>query len=170
MSLPRVTPGMDPERFRAKATAYLREHADNVAVQRLRRNRQLTPDDVSVLEQMLVEAGGRPEDIGRQAEVSGGLGLFIRSLVGLDRSAAEEAFAEFLHGERFTLDQVRFVGLIVEELTANGVMEPGRLFESPFTDHAPTGPDSVFRAHDVDGIVEILQNVRSTALADNEAS
>lgn len=170
VSLPRVTPGTDPERFRAKATAYLREHEDSMALQRLRRNRQLTRGDVSALEEMLIDAGGRPEDIGRQAEASGGLGLFIRSLVGLDRSAAEEAFAAFLDGERFTVDQVRFVGLIVEELTANGVMEPGRLFESPFTDHAPTGPDSVFRAHDVDGIVGILRRVRSTALADAEAS
>lgn len=75
------------------------------ASERLRRNRQLTPDDVSVLEQMLVDAGGRLEHIGSQAEGSGGLGLFIRSLVGSDRSAAEEAFAEFLtaSGSRSTM-------------------------------------------------------------------
>ncbi|RIK17084.1 MAG: restriction endonuclease subunit R [Acidobacteria bacterium] len=170
ITLPRVTPGTDPERFRAKATAYLRQHEDNVALQRLRRNRQLTPDDLSALEEMLIQAGGQRDDIERQAEASGGLGLLVRSLVGLDRSAAEEAFAAYLDGRRFTVDQVRFVDLIVEELTANGVMEPGRLFESPFTDHAPTGPESVFRAQDVDGLVAILRDVRSTALPASEAS
>ncbi|MCK0112187.1 hypothetical protein MWU75_08565 [Ornithinimicrobium sp. F0845] len=47
--------------------------------------------------------------------------------------------------------------------TATGVMEPGRLFESPYTDRAPTGPDMVFAESDVEVIVEILRAVRRTA-------
>ena len=42
-------------------------------------------------------------------------------------------------------------------------MEPGRLFESPYTDHAPTGPDTVFPEPDFKVIVEILGRVRRTA-------
>jgi type I site-specific restriction endonuclease len=37
IDLPGVTPGTNPERFRAKAAAYLREHEDHLALQRLRR-------------------------------------------------------------------------------------------------------------------------------------
>ncbi|MEI2672382.1 MAG: hypothetical protein V9G13_15010 [Marmoricola sp.] len=44
VALPRVTPGTNFERFRAKAEAYLREHLDNLALQRLRRNKQLTAE------------------------------------------------------------------------------------------------------------------------------
>ncbi len=54
--------------------------------------------------------------------------------------------------------------LIVNELTANGVMEPARLYESPYTDHAPTGPESVFPEADVDTIVDILNTVKANAL------
>ena len=41
-----TTPGTDMERFRAKAGAYLRAHESNIALQRLRRNRQLTEGDL----------------------------------------------------------------------------------------------------------------------------
>ena len=57
MTLARVTPGTNLERFRAKAAAYLREHEDHVALQRLRRNKQLTPDDLTELEAILLAAG-----------------------------------------------------------------------------------------------------------------
>ena len=41
-----------------------------------------------------------------------------------------------------------------------------RLYESPFTDHAPHGPDTIFTEDQVDGIVEILATVRRHALPD----
>lgn len=165
ITLPGVSPGTDLARFRAKAAAFLARHLDHVALQRLRRNRQLTSGDLSVLEEMLVEAGGATAaDLERAALAVGGLGLFIRSLVGLERSAVEEAFAEFLDGTRFTVAQIRFVNLIIDELTANGVMEPERLFESPFTDHAPTGPGSYYLDGELDDIVEILRDVKTHAV------
>ena len=162
--LPGVTPGTNFERFRAKAEAYLREHLDNLALQRLRRNRQLTADDLSELQQLLMASGGQDADLAWADAHTGGLGVFVRSLVGLDRAAATEAFESYLDRTRFTADQVRFVNLIVDELTRNGVMEPQRLFESPYTDHAPTGPDHVFPEADVTVIVETLRTIRRHAI------
>jgi type I restriction enzyme, R subunit len=98
------------------------------------------------------------------------LGLFVRSLIGLDREAATEAFGAFLDGTRFTADQIRFIDVIVTELTANGVVEPARLYESPYTDHAPTGPDDVFSETDVENIVEILNTVRDNATPEGGAA
>lgn len=161
--LPGVAPGTNFERFRSKAEAYLWEHLDNLALQRLRRNRQLTPSDLIELEGMLVASGGRPVDIIWATGQGGGIGVFIRRLVGLDRSAAKEAFEGYLDSTRFSVDQIRFVNLIVDELTKNGVMEPTRLFESPYTDHAPTGPEYFFTDSDVEKIVGTLRRVRETA-------
>lgn len=162
--LPGITPGTNFERFRAKAAAYLKDHEDHVALQRLRRNKQLTQTDLASLEEMLSASGGQKVDIAWANEQTGGLGLFVRSLVGLDRAAASEAFEHYLDGTRFSVDQVRFVNLIVDELTANGVLEPKRLFESPYTDHAPTGPDFFFPDADVDVIVELLHGIKQNAL------
>ncbi|WP_066903014.1 DEAD/DEAH box helicase family protein [Millisia brevis] len=170
ISLPGVTPGTDFERFRAKAEAYLREHLDNLALQRLRRNKQLTADDLSELEQMLVAAGGKNIDIAWANERGGGLGLFVRNLVGLDRDTAREAFERYLDDTTFSADQIRFVSLIVDELTKNGVVDPARLFESPYTDYAPTGPDHVFPDTDVNAIVGTLRNIKGTAIPGDVAS
>ncbi|SDM10664.1 type I restriction enzyme, R subunit [Geodermatophilus siccatus] len=167
VELPGVTPGTDWERFRAKARAYLRDHEDHLALQRLRRNLQLTPEDLAVLEAMLVESGaGNEADIARAREEAHGLGLFIRSLIGLDREAATAAFDRYLSDGTYSANQIRFVQLIVEHLTANGVMEVERLYESPFTDSAPHGPDSIFTEEEVDGIVTVLHQVRDRALPD----
>ena len=51
-----------------------------------------------------------------------------------------------------------------DELTKNGVMEPARLFETPYTDHAPTGPDYFFPDVDVEVIVDTLEHIRQTAV------
>ncbi|NRD08647.1 DEAD/DEAH box helicase family protein [Rathayibacter agropyri] len=162
--LRQTTPGTDLERFRAKAAAYLRQHEDHLALQRLRRNRQLTPDDVSALESMLLASGaGSKADIDLATEQAHGLGPFIRSLVGLDREAALESFARFLDGSRFSVDQIRFIHLIADELTANGLMDAGRLYESPYTDRAPSGIDYLFNESDVTVIVEILADVNARA-------
>lgn len=169
ITLPHVTPGTNFERFRSKVEVYLRQHLDNLALQRLHRNRQLTPDDLSELESMLVDAGAGPVDIEWANASDGGLGIFIRQLVGLDRSAAMEAFANYLDDTKFTVDQIRFVNLIVDELTRNGVMEPGRLFEPPYTDHAPIGPDMIFPDADVDTLVRTLREIRATATASDVA-
>ena len=154
-----------------KAAAYLKQHQDHVALQRLRRNKALTPEDLDALEQMLIDSGaGEAADIAQAKEESHGLGLFIRSLVGLDHEAALEAFAAYLDGTKFTAEQIRFINLIVNELTANGVMEPARLYESPYTDHAPTGPETVFSEGQVDDIVDILKAVRANAIPTDGAA
>ncbi len=167
VELPGVTPGTNWQRFRAKARAFLRDHEDHLALQRLRRNLQLTPEDLQSLEAMLAESGaGSEEDIARAREESHGLGLFVRSLVGLDREAATAVLDRYLSDTTFSAAQLRFVELIVEHLTANGVMEVARLYESPFTDHAPQGPDMIFSDEQIDGIVEILGEVWQRAAPD----
>jgi type I restriction enzyme R subunit len=68
----------------------------------------------------------------------------VRSLVGLDRQAAKEALAGFLAARRSSANQIEFVNLIVDHLTEHGVMEAAMLYESPFTDLTPRGPDGLF--------------------------
>jgi type I restriction enzyme, R subunit len=163
--LPGAAHGINVERFRAKVMACLEQHADHVALHRLRRNKQLTQEDLASLEGMLLSCGvGERAELEAVAERTGGLGLFIRSLVGLDRAAAKEAFGDYLDGERFTAEQIRIIDMIIDELTSNGVVEPRRLYESPYTDYAPTGIDLAFPREHMDAIVDTLQRIKGTAL------
>jgi type I restriction enzyme R subunit len=164
--LPGNSVGTDYEKFRAKARAFLRQHLDHVTVAKLRMNRALTASDLVELERLLAASGvAEPDDIRRAAEESRGLGVFVRSLVGLDRAAAKDAMGRFVDGRALSANQLEFINLIVDHLTEHGVMAPERLYESPFTDLTPRGPDGLFRPADIDELLAVLQSVRSTAVA-----
>ena len=84
IDLPGINVGTNWERFRAKARAYLRDHGNHVALQRLRRNKQLTPDDLGSLERMRIESGaGDESNIAQTKEESQGLGLERPAVPGL---------------------------------------------------------------------------------------
>jgi type I restriction enzyme R subunit len=161
-----VFAGTDQAKFLAKVRAFLRQHLDHVAIAKLRLNRPLTASDLAELERMLAESGvADREQIRHAAEESHGLGLFVRSLVGLDRSAAKESMNGFIAGKTLSANQLEFIDLVVDHLTEHGVLEAGRLYESPFTDLTPRGPEELFRAQDVDDLVRALDRVRASAVA-----
>ena len=62
-------------------------------------------------------------------------------------------------------NQIEFINLSVQELTQNGVMEPERLFQSPFTDMNAQGPLGVFSESRVMQIVQVLDGIRVRAVA-----
>lgn len=166
VDLPGFGQGTDDAKFRAKAQAFLRAHQDHVAIRKLRMNRALTAADLAELERILGESGvGAPEDIRRAAEQAQGLGLFVRSLVGLDRQAAKEAMTGFLDGKALGANQIEFVNLVVDHLTEHGAMDAARLYESPFTDLTPRGPDGLFSSAQVDELLAAIEGVRRTAIA-----
>jgi len=165
IQLPEIANGLDMVKFKDKARQFLKAHEGHLALQRLRRGQALTPTDVVELERMLADAGGTPELIQKASEEQLGLGIFIRSLVGMEREAVSQAFNGVIAGTQATPDQIEFIELIVSELTANGVMEAGRLYESPFLDISPQGPEGLFGAAKVEAMVEILDQIRLRAVA-----
>lgn len=164
IDLPEVGTGMNFERFREKARQFLKAHENHLTLQRLRHNQPLTPSDLDELERMLVEAGGTKEAINRAKEESNGLGIFIRSLVGLDHETAKQAFSQFISSTSVSANQIEFINLIVDYLTENGVMEPDRLYESPFTDIHSQGPVGVFSVEKADQLQDVLREIRQSAV------
>lgn len=157
---------VDFVRFKAKARAFLKKHEDHIALSRLRHGRALTATDLVELEKMLLEAGiGDAGAIERARETSAGFGRFVRSLVGLDRQAVNDAFAEFLGSGTASREQIEFVGLVVDHLTAQGVMDPGLLYESPFTDVAPQGPEQVFDDVKTSRLFAVIKALNRSAVA-----
>jgi type I restriction enzyme, R subunit len=158
--------GGDFERFRMKARVFLRQHQDHPALRKLRTNVRLSSTDLAELEQLLATSGvGSSEDIEKAKAESHGLGVFVRSLVGLDREAAKRALGGFLAGKTLTANQIEFVNLIVDHLTEHGMLDAAVLYESPFTDITPQGPDGIFTPPQVAELVKILHEVQEAAIA-----
>ena len=154
------------ERFRAKARQFLKAHENHIAIHKLRTNEPLTPTDIEELERMLAESGvGTPEDVRKAKAESSGLGLFVRSLVGLDRQAAKDALGAFLTAGSLQANQIQFLDEIVNHLTEHGCMDAARLYESPYTNFHSQGVEGVFSSQQVDALISILEDVRSRATA-----
>lgn len=96
--------------------------------------------------------------------------MFVRSLVGLDRDAATDALSAFVNGRVLSANQHDFVALVVEHLTANGVMEPELLYEPPFTDVAAGGPERLFGDAEVDSLISVIEGIRANAVPEPEAA
>ncbi len=116
------------------------------------------------LEQMLVECGGGAGEISRAREQAKGLGLFVRSLVGLDRDAASDALSGFLAGKSFNASQIEVSNLVIQHLTEHGVMSAALLYESPFTDITPSDPDKLFDSAQMDELLLALRKIEASAL------
>ena len=157
------------KQFRLRAKDFLKAHEDHLTMQRLRRNQPLTEADLDELQRFLLSHGvGTEQAIQRAAEECNGFGLFIRSLVGLDRNTAKDVFAEFLANGTNTANQIRYINEIIDELTSCGVMDAIRLYEPPFSDLAQ-GPESLFSLAEVDNICHLLDLIKTRALAPKAA-
>jgi type I restriction enzyme, R subunit len=164
-------PTMTGAQYEKKVKDYLSNHLDHIVIRRLRTNQPLTETDLQGLESTLVEIGeGDGESLlsgllARREVPS--LAHFVRSLVGLDRSAAQAAFSEFLNDRSLTPPQIRFVETVIDQLTARGVMEASALYEPPFTNLHAGGPDALFDGKEnvIEGIFEKLKAVNSEVIA-----
>jgi type I restriction enzyme R subunit len=154
------------ERFRAKARQFLKEHEDLAAVRKLRMNEPLAPTDLAELERVLVDSGvATAENLAKAKEESRGLGLFVRSLMGLDREAAKRALAKFMAGKTLAANQIEFLNMVVDHLVEHGWMDVELLYQSPYVDFSPRGVDGVFTSPQVDELVAILNEIGERALA-----
>ncbi len=164
VTVPGIAVGTDMDAFRRKARMFLKPHENHIAVLKVKRNEPLTPTDLTELERIFVEAGADQDSLER-IRADGGVGRFVRSLVGLDREAAKQAFASFLERQTLTADQLEFLNLIIEHLTARGTMEPRLLYEPPFTDFDVNGVEGVFPQADVVQMVEVLRQIEARSAA-----
>lgn len=148
--------------FRKRAQAWLKEHAGEQVIAKIRAGQKLTIDDEATLQQMLIAADvGGKDSFAIAAEKVGSLALFMRSLTGFDYQACQAVFQEFLNDKLYSSEQIRFVQKLIEVLTHNGVVKAQDLYEQPFTGLAPQGPEELFEGagEDLETLFEKLQDL-----------
>ncbi|MFQ6614340.1 MAG: DEAD/DEAH box helicase family protein, partial [Fidelibacterota bacterium] len=160
-------PKMTGAQYEKKVREYLKNHLKDDVIHRLRTNQSLSEIDLQILEDKLTAIG---EDDGTtllsnmlEKTTAPSLQWFVRSLVGMDRKAAQSAFSAFLNDRSLTPKQIRFVELIIDQLTARGVMPASALYEPPFSDLHSGGPEALFGGSEkvIEGIFVALNEVHS---------
>ncbi|MBA2938212.1 DEAD/DEAH box helicase family protein [Paenibacillus sp. CGMCC 1.16610] len=152
--------------YRKHVCDYIFKHQDHIAIQKLRKNKPITGYDVSSFASMLFN-----EQIGTQEQFEklfGGkgaasFGSFVRELIGLEQDAAQEAFANLLSKTNLNPNQIHFINLIIEYLTKNGNLDPGKLMDEPFIHLHQEGVYGMFEEAEVDEIVQVVRYLQNNA-------
>lgn len=149
------------ENYRKKANKYLRENQDNIAIHKLKTNKQLTQQDFKLLEKTLWNEIGTQDDYKKEFGETP-LTIFVREMIGLDQKAANEAFSEFLSNQNLDSKQIRFVKTIVDYVVRNGhMLDKTVLQEEPFSSIGSI--TEVFNMDNAIKIVSIIDEINKNA-------
>lgn len=150
--------------YKDRVESFIRKNADYLMILKLRNNFQVTYEEVNLLEKMLFEGNlGTKEDYQKEyGELP--LGRFIRSLLGLDKVASNQLFADFILTGNLSADQITFINNIVNFLTKNGTIDKEMLFEPPFTNINNQGITGVFDDAQVGKIVSIIDKENNNSV------
>ena len=154
------------ENYKQRVEKYIRENENKPVIQKLKRNIPISQTDIAVLEDILFDNSklGTREDFVKEYGDKP-LGVFIRSIVGLERNAAEEAFSGFLYIGNLSANQNKFISMIIDYLTVEGVISTKMLFESPFTQFHTEGIYGIFGEENTKLILGILDEINHNAIA-----
>jgi len=152
--------------YRDRVESYIRKNKQHSTIKKLLNNEPITQADIDQLEQILFdgdERGTKADFISEYGDRP--LGRFIRSIMGMDKAAANTAFSSFLQAGNLKADQMTFIKQIISHLTINGMIEIAMLFESPFTDIHDQGLMGVFDDAEVIQVKKIIERINQNAVA-----
>ncbi len=153
--------------YKDRVESYIRKNKDHLAINKLSNNIAITEEELNSIEDMLFTedvAGTRQQFEEQYGDKP--LGAFIRSVTGLERSALNVAFADFLDVGSLRADQMTFINTIISYLSKNGTIDNSMLYEPPFTDQNDQGIDGVFdNTPDKIKVLKIIDQINHNALS-----
>jgi type I restriction enzyme R subunit len=150
--------------YKDRVESYIRKNKDHLTIYKLNNNIAITQSELDVLEKMLFTDGvaGSKEEFNKEYGQKP-LGNFIRSLIGLEESAVEKAFADFLQAGSLRADQITFTRTLMAYFIKNGVLDKTLLYESPFTDINDQSLNGLFEDAKVIQLVRIIDGINNNA-------
>ena len=156
-----------------KFQKYLEQNKEILAIKKLRSNIELDGQDIKELKQLLyknseisitalkeenrLEIESYKKDYNEDDK--GAFGIFLRSLVGLDREAINKEFSTFLNREKFNSNQIELINLIIENIVKYSAY---KINDIPKISNNFFGKsiDNIFtQREDLIKIVEIVQKI-----------
>lgn len=151
--------------YKDRVESYVRNHREHLVIEKLKTNKPITEKEINALETILFDGktvGIRQDYIDNYGDKP--LGVFIRSIVGLEVTAAQEAFADFIQSGAFSADQMTFINSIIRYLTRNGIIDKEMLFKAPFTNLHQDGLIGVFEDAAARKVIKLIDRINANAL------
>lgn len=136
----------------------IRNHKDNITINRIRNGETITKKELKSLEKMLFSDEVQKETI--ESELGNPLDLvgFIVALMGLSADSVDKAFANFINEYQLNAIQIQFIDTLKLFLTKNGKLDATKLYDAPFKNFHTLGVDGVFNEQQTDVIFKIIEN------------
>lgn len=153
------------QNYKDRVESYVREHSNHLVIHKLKMNKPITEAELNLLEEILFKNSrlGTRQDY-MEAYGDQPLGVFVRSIVGLDIQAAQAVFAEFIQAGNLSADQMTFINNIIRYLSKNGVIDKAMLFQPPFTHIHQDGLVGVFDENQVGQVIQLVNRVNENAV------
>ena len=158
-----------------KFQKYLDNNKNLLSIKKLKNNIELDVEDLKELKQLLYsneevdleslknENNSEIEKISNVYGKNESFGIFIRSLVGLDREAINKEFSEFLNTEKFNSNQIELINLIIENIVKYGAYSKNEIPKLS-NDILGTSISNIFTDNnDLQKIVDIIDKINSNA-------
>ena len=157
--------------YKDRVESYIRTHKDHLVIHKLKTNKPITQTEINTLEAILFDG----KTLGTQQDYFDNygdkpLGEFIRGIVGLDVSAAQAAFADFIQTGMLRADQMTFINSIISYLTRNGMIDKGMLYDPPFTHIHDQGIAGVFDDIGKNKVLQLIDGINQNALVFKEVA
>lgn len=127
-------PFADIRTYKEKVLDYLLENSNDSTLEKIKNLEPLDEKDFEHLEELLWIKLGTKDEYYSISSIDN-LAVFIRSIVGIEQEAINEAFSKYLNENDLSFDQQEFIYSIISYVRENGDVDPQVLIEeSPF-DH-----------------------------------
>ncbi len=155
-----VNVATDYENYRARVENFIRRNSNHIVIDKIYKNIPITPAELEELELFLTHEKFDVSEIEREFETKS-LAVFVRKVLGMDITAANEHFAQFIREENLNHNQIEFINLIIKYLNRNGVLDKRLLTQAPFNSMSDNGIFGIFeeagKAHKVIQLIDELE-------------
>lgn len=155
----------DKEAYKVKMEQFIKENQYDLTIDKIRKNIKVTKDDLDYIEKFIFEQGSMgSKEVFKEVYGEKPLGEFIRSVVGLDKVEAKNAFSKLVNFGSLNTHQIQFMDLIIEYFSVNGVMEVKQLFNPPFSDIYAGGMIKLFDNEVALKIADTVKEINSNCV------
>ncbi|OCK43880.1 restriction endonuclease [Tenacibaculum soleae] len=151
--------------YKDRITTFIRKNKSHLVIDKLHKNIPITVAELALLESFIYEETNSTKD--QYTNEFGGvsLGKFIRNIIGLDATVANEEFANFVNSKNLNSSQITFITILIDFLTKNGTIDKGLLVKAPFNKSHDNGILGIFEndTSKITKIVSIIDQINVNA-------